>query len=111
MIYCVDCEVEMEEIKANFTFKEGKIVVKDLPAYKCPKCSKVVFEVATISHAKKILEEAIEVKPIKFDRKLDFDGKSLIMRIPKQIQAALDLKKGKKLKMWIRDEKHVMLEL
>lgn len=112
MVYCVDCEIEMNNIKSDYKMSNHRIIVRDLPAYQCPRCGSIFFDVDTITEAKKLVEKQFNNTKIqKFKRRFSYDGKNLTVRIPKQIEKALKLDINKSFNIWLKDEKHIILEL
>jgi len=112
-IYCVDCGIKAKKIQSDFSLMKGKIVIKDLPAYKCPKCSKIIFNVDDVAKAKENFRKALYESDasVDFERILSSDGKNLTMRIPKQIEQSLNLKKGDKLLVKLESKKRIALKI
>ena len=112
-IYCVDCGLKAKKTHSDFSLMNGKIIIKDLPAYKCPKCSKIIFNIDDVTKAKDNFRKALYESDtsVDFERKLSSDGKNLTMRIPKQIEKSLHLKKGDKLLVNLESKNRIALKI
>jgi len=112
-IYCVDCRIKAKKTQSDFSLMGGKIIIKNLPAYKCPKCSKIIFNIDDVAEAKEKFRKALYESDtaIDFERTLSSDGKNLTMRIPKQIEKFLNLKKGDKLFVKLESKKRIALKV
>jgi len=112
-VYCVDCGIKAKKTHSDFSLMNGKIIIKDLPAYKCPKCSKTIFNIDDVAKAKENFRKALYESDasVDFERKLSSDGKNLTMRIPKQIEQSLNLKKGDKLLVKLESKKRIALKI
>ena len=112
-IYCADCGMKAKKTKSDFSLMKGKIIIKDLTAYKCPKCSKTIFNIDDVAKAKEHFRKAIYESDtaLDFERTLSSDGKNLTMRIPKQIEEFLHLKKGDKLFVKLESKNRIALKV
>ncbi len=113
VIYCVDCGIKAKKTHSDFSLMKGRIIIKDLPAYKCPKCSKIIFNIDDVSKAKENFRKALYESDasVDFERILSSDGKNLTMRIPKQIEKSLNLKKGDKLLVKLESKNRIALKV
>jgi hypothetical protein len=110
---CLSCEEEMEKKSGDISMAGGRIVVRDLPFYSCPKCEKSVFEGGTIKMAEDIIKRYIERREdsVQFSRTVSFDGKNLLIRLPKALQEALKIERGDHVNMWAIDKTRIILAL
>jgi hypothetical protein len=112
-VYCVDCGIKAKKTQSDFSMMNGKIVIKDLPAYRCPKCSKIIFNIDAVAKVKEEFRKALYESDasVDFERTLSSDGKNLTMRIPKQIEKSLNLKRGDRLLIKLESKKRIALKI
>ena len=110
---CTRCNREMEKGSADLTMANGRIVVRDLPSYECKECKRAVFDKKTVAMADEILTRYMQEDEdtVKFTRTVGFDGKNMILRIPKPIQQALRITRGDEVTIWIKDKNNVIINL
>lgn len=103
----------MEKSSADISMGNGRIVVRDLPSYECKGCERAVFDKKTVTMAEDILRRYMQEdeETVKFTRTVGFDGKNMILRIPKPIQQALQINRGDEVNVWIKDKKHVIINI
>lgn len=91
---CVSCEAKMEYCK-ELPFNEHKI-----PGFKCKSCRETFFDP---EQAQKVLL-LNKLKKEQIHAKLGKIKSNLILRLPKDIEAALDLEKGEEVVLRIEDD-------
>jgi len=73
--------------------------------YQCPKCGEVEF---TEKQMRKILAQKEKLLKIAVTRKIGLVGGSLVIRIPKSVEEALNLEKGEDVKIIVEDKKMII---
>lgn len=82
MTKCPKCGDSVKKTKIDYDIDEEKIIVHDVPALKCSSCDYIT---------------------------MSSDGKSLILRIPKDIATALNLSSKDEVEIWV-DGQRVIVE-
>ena len=107
---CPKCGSNMKETVIDYDIEEEKITIHDVPALKCSNCGHITMNTEQAEHFYKILERLHgPTKAFSLHRTLSSDGKSLILRIPKDIVHALNLSSKDEVEIWV-DNKRVILE-
>ena len=99
VIYCARCDKEMKLVLLpKYEYEEGYLL-RNVAAYKCPKCGKTFF---TEAQAKEMESKTTETKEyvFGFERKLMISGKSLVVTIPYELAEHLNVKQGQKVKIF-----------
>ena len=97
-IYCAKCKTLMQEtILPEYEYVVG-LPLKDVPAFKCPKCNEIFFTEEQASSMEK-RSKALERSRFGFERKITITGKSLAVTIPNALANHLMLKQGTKVKI------------
>ena len=110
MTKCPKCGKKMKATSIDYDIKEEKVTVHDVPALTCGSCGHITMNTEQAEHFYNILERLRGIpKGLSLQRTLSSDGKSLILRIPKDIANALDLTNNDVVEIWI-DGKRVILE-
>ncbi len=100
----------MKETVIDYDVEEEKITIHDVPALKCSGCGHITMNIEQAEHFFKILERLHgPIKAFSLHRTLSSDGKSLILRIPKDIVHALNLSSSDEVEIWV-DNKRVIVE-
>ena len=110
MTKCPKCEKKMKEAKIDYDIEDEKITIHDVPALICPTCGHITMSTKQAEHFYNILERLRgPPKSLALHRTLSSDGKSLILRIPKDIAHALELTSKDKVEIWV-DGQRVIVE-
>ncbi len=73
--------------------------------YKCPKCGEVEF---TEKQMRKMLAQKEKLLKIAVTRKIGQVGGSLVLRIPRSVEEALNLEKGEDVKIIVENKKMIV---
>lgn len=107
---CPKCGNNMKETVIDYDIEEEKITIHDVPALKCSGCEHITMDTKQAEHFYKILERLHgTTKAFSLHRTLSSDGKSLILRIPKDIVRALNLSSKDEVEIWV-DNQRVIVE-
>ncbi len=110
MTKCPKCGKNMKKTTIDYDIDEEKITVHDVPALKCTDCGHITMSTEQAEHFYIILERLHgPSKTMSLHRTLSSDGKSLILRIPKDIALALNLSSKDKIEIWV-DGQRVIVE-
>lgn len=110
MTKCPKCGDSMKKTKIDYDIDEEKITVHDVPALKCSGCDYITMSTEQAEHFYNILERLHgSSKSLSLHRTLSSDGKSLILRIPKDIATALNLSSKDEVEIWV-DGQRVIVE-
>ena len=110
MTKCPKCKKNMKKTKIDYDIDEEKITVHDVPALKCTSCDHISMSTEQAEHFYNILEKLQgSQKTLSLHRTLSSDGKSLILRIPKDIAHALNLSSKDEVEIWV-DGQRVIVE-
>jgi len=110
MTKCPKCGKKIKATSIDYDIEEEKITVHDVPALSCESFRHITMNTEQAEHFYKILERLRGVpRGFSLHRTLSSNGKSLILRIPKDIANALDLTHKDEVEIWI-DGKRVIVE-
>jgi len=90
---------------SDMKLKQGTIVIKDIPEYKCSKCG----EVFSTSEQMHIIEEKINTFP--FHRPIINAGRSLAITLPADIVREYSLEKGREVRIIPESRKRLIIQL
>ena len=107
---CPKCGNKMKKTIIDYDIDDEKITIHDVPAEKCSGCGHITMSTEQAEHFYNILERLHGPnKAFSLHRTLSSDGKSLILRIPKDIATALNLSSKDEVEIWV-DGQRVILE-
>jgi YgiT-type zinc finger domain-containing protein len=110
MTKCPKCGDSVKKTKIDYDIDEEKITVHDVPALKCSSCDYITMSTEQAEHFYNILERLHgSKKSLSLHRTLSSDGKSLILRIPKDIATTLNLSSKDEVEIWV-DGQRVIVE-
>lgn len=95
------CECGNEMKKARVEVVPGMLS----EAYKCEKCGELEFTEKQMREALELKEKALELAVV---RKIGLVGGSLVIRIPKPVKKALNLKKGEPVKITVERKRMII---
>jgi len=98
-VYCAKCDEEMKEVLLPaYEYQEG-LPLHNVTAYRCNSCGKIFF---TEAQAKEMQARSSEAKEYMFgfERKITVSGKSLVVTIPHEVAAHLNMKAGQSVKLF-----------
>jgi len=99
----------MEETKIDHDIDEEKITVHEVPALQCSECGHITMSTEQAQHFYDILERLHGPhKALSLHRTLSSDGKSLILRIPKDIATALNLSSKEEVEIWVEGQRVIV---
>ena len=107
---CPKCGNKMNETVIDYDIEEEKITIHDVPALKCSGCGHITMNTKQAEYLYNILERLHgPIKAFSLHRTLSSDGKSLILRIPKDIVHVLNLSSKDEVEIWV-DNQRVIVE-
>ena len=107
---CTKCKEEARKVVLGSYEHERGIKLKDVEAYKCPKCREFVFTEKQMEEIEK-RTEAIKVHKFSFERKITISGRSLVINIPEDITRHMKLAKGMRARLTPIDDKELLIEV
>lgn len=106
---CPKCDGKMDDARIDYDLSEEKITFHDVPALQCKKCGHITMDAKQAERFFKLLERLRgPPKVMTLHRTLSTDGKSLILRIPKDVANALDLSSKDEVEIWVDGERVIV---
>ncbi|MFH1225616.1 MAG: YgiT-type zinc finger protein [Candidatus Diapherotrites archaeon] len=105
------CGGKLEEIKTDMDFFGGKVVVRDVHAFYCPKCREEMFD---SKEGDRIFDEVSKlniVQPFESRKKIAKVGNSFAIPVSKEIADYLQIKKGGEIKITVQGQKRLLVDL
>jgi len=115
---CPICGGEVKKIETTLSLFDGKIQINPITAFECPQCNEVYIDeeeskkidsLANIPIYRRQIEE-IRKYQLRLRRKIGFSGRSLVVRIPKDIERALSLQDGDEVEIYPEGKNKIVLE-
>lgn len=102
----------MKKIKTDMELYDGSIVVKDVEAYYCEKCNEEVFTSEQAEKAQNKMKEAYPgFEPFTVEKKIAKLGNSLSIPVSKEIADFVHLKKGKEVKITVKNKDRLIVDV
>jgi hypothetical protein len=98
-VYCVKCDEEMQGVLLPvYEYQEG-LPLHNVSAFRCNICGKIFF---TEAQAKEMEARSHETKEylFGFERKISICGKSLVVTVPHEVAAHLNMKTRQAVKLF-----------
>jgi YgiT-type zinc finger domain-containing protein len=111
MVRCIKCGKKMKRDSIDYELNPEKITIHDVPVYKCSNCGHVTMNINQAENFYEILERVRgSAKPaLILRRSLSHDSKSMVLRIPKDVERMLGMNTGDKVNIWV-DGKRMIVE-
>jgi len=107
---CV-CGSKMDEIKTEMDFFDGKVVVKDVNAFYCPRCKEELFE---SKEGDRLFEQVSKlgiVQAFESRKKITKVGNSFALPISKELANYMQIKKGREVQIKVQNPKRLIVDL
>ena len=109
-IICKKDGIEAKKIVLeNYEYEEG-IPLKNVDAYKCPKCKEFIFTEDQVLDMER-RTDLIKSEMFGFIRKITVSGRSLVINLPEDLVRHMDLLKGKKVRILPAGKKRFVVEI
>ena len=107
---CV-CGAKMDKIKTEMDFFDGKVIVRDVNAFYCPKCKEELFD---SKEGDKIFGEVSKlniVQAFKSRKKITKVGNSFAIPVSKEIADYMQMKKGEDVQIKVENQKRLVVDV
>jgi len=107
---CV-CGAKLDEIKTDLDLFGGKVMVKDVKAFHCPKCKEELFD---SKEGDRLLEQVSKlgiVQAFETRKKIAKVGNSFAVPISKEIADYMQIKKGGAIQIKVQSPKRLIVDL
>ena len=105
---CPICDSKMKMLKKEFSIYDVSLGKFD--AEYCDKCDETFFTEESTDEIERIAKEK-GLWGLERTSKISYSGNSLIVRIPEDIKRALDLKKGKEVRIHPEGKKRLVVDI
>lgn len=115
---CPLCGGKVEETKTSLSLFNGKIKISPIVAFECSSCNEVFIDeeeskridrITNIEPYRKQIEE-MRKHQFRLRRKVGYSGRTLIVRIPKDIEKSISLRKGDEIEIYPEGKNKIVIE-
>jgi len=115
---CPICGGEIREVKTEFSLFDGKIKKNPVISFECTKCEEVFIDEEESKRIDKWANEPairnmiddLREHEFKLRRKIGYAGRTLIIRIPKDIEKIIPLSEGEEVEIYPEGKKRIIIE-
>ena len=115
---CPICEGKIEERKIQLSLFNGKIQINPITAFECKKCNEVFIDEDESKRIDRITRlepyhsqiEEMRKHQFRLRRKIGLSGRTLIVRIPKDIQKIISFKEGEEIEIYPEGKNKIIIE-
>lgn len=115
---CPLCEGPIEKTKTELSLFNGKIKVKPVVAFECSRCNEVFIDeeeskrIDSITNMEPYRKQIEEMRKYQFRlrRKIGYSGRTLIIRIPKDIEKSISLRDGEEIEIYPEGKNKIVIE-
>ena len=107
---CV-CGAKLTEIKTDMDFFDGKIIVRDVTAFYCPKCKEELFDSKEGDRIFGNVSKLNISRPFESRKKITKVGNSFAIPVSKEIANYMQINKGKDIKIMVQNQKRLIVDL
>jgi len=95
---CNKCGMDTREVVLeSYEYEEG-ILLRNVPAYECPKCGEFIFTEKQVEDMEQ-KTDLIKAEMLAFERKVTISGRSLVINLPEDLVKHMNIIKGKTVKI------------
>lgn len=107
---CV-CGGKMDEIKTEMDFFDGRVIVRGVKAYYCPKCKEELFDSKEGDRIFGDVSKLSIAQPFESRKKIAKVGNSFAIPVSKEIADYLQIQKGGEIKISVQNQKRLVVDL
>lgn len=115
---CPLCGGEVEEVKTELSLFNGKIKINPIVGFECSSCNEIFIDENESKRIDKIIRmepyrnqiEEIRKYQFRLRRKVGYSGRTLIVRIPKDIEKSISLREGEEIEIYPEGKNKIIIE-
>lgn len=115
---CPICDGEVIKIETTLSLFNDQIKINPITGYECPKCNEIFIDqeeskridVLTDLPIYKEKIDQLQKTQFRLRRKVGFSGRSLVVRIPKDIERVLDINDGDEIEIYPEGKNRLIIE-
>lgn len=115
---CPICGGEVREVRTELSLFNGKVRLNPITGFECPKCEEIFIDEEEPERIDRWVNEPTnrrlldELKEHEFRlrRKVGYSGRTLIVRVPKDIERVVSLKEGDEVEIYPEGKNRIVIE-
>lgn len=118
MKVCPLCGGDVTKIETSLSLFNGKIQINPIIGFECAKCNEIFIDEDESKRIDRLTNtpyyrdqiENIRKNQLRLRRKIGFSGRSLIIRIPKDIENVCQIRNGDEVEIYIEGKNKIIIE-
>jgi YgiT-type zinc finger domain-containing protein len=115
---CPFCGGKVEEIKTELSLFNGKIKINPIVGFECSSCNEIFIDEDESKRIDRITNmepyrshiEEMRKHQFRLRRKIGYSGRTLIVRIPKDIEQNISLREGEEIEIYPEGKNKIIIE-
>jgi len=115
---CPICGGEVKKIETSLSLFNGNIQINPILGFECNKCNEIFIDeeesrrIDSLTNTKYYREAIDNIRKyqLRLRRRVSYSGRSLVIRIPKDIERVLSIKEGEEVEIYPEGKDKIIIE-